>query len=621
MAGRNSANHVPTSELPARMPGLLADTILACSDSVAQGLNANLAPDISVYTHAPTQPLANPEGPASATNAPPRRTNPSGPDVPVTVAPASSPSTSKRVSFGLKLATVGGEKWKGPQARLDHAPKTPRMPQRTGVPSTRLDPVEATLRTEPVVPHAQPQADTIAQGGIKEAAASTSTEAPRMVINSAHGSNTPPATSTISTSSMHSNQSDVTKLIENGVSHSDKSATNKTKPTQTNRYSVALIEPRPEVPPARPATSVNDTPTRSAPRKENALSASTNGSSRDATSLRSATLLLTSPVTPLAPSHKAASSTARCAYSRSDIHLVANPNITRSPGPPLPVALGARQPGIPNEPNSKHKEKTTTSSNQPTQKSIASILKSAAVALTSQSSCAETTSEAASESHRLKFSLVPFARPGGPSSDNRMPLPQLNETSNASPSTSNSGHLITVPKALSAPPHPEVLSGASNKEQWDIDTEYMVAYMKWRYKQDPTLMPIDIIKEIGQDLPRRKLNAWRERFASHEANIFVHRVPELGKRFHNKVSSVDPKTTNKPQHSTQPRASDVNPRNLRTSYLNENMNEVDHRESPGEAERDSSSSDSDDELAEGVRIRKRTRSEKNPERKRPRYTE
>ncbi|KAG8733238.1 hypothetical protein FRC12_018944 [Ceratobasidium sp. 428] len=573
MAGRNSANSVSTSELPARMPGLMADTILACSDSVTQGIGSNLAPFASVSAHTSAQPLTVTDGSASIINAHPGQTNPFDSAMPVATAPSSSPSMSKRVNFGLKLATIGGEKWKGPRNKSDRAPKPPRL----------------------------------------------TTKAPWAATDGAHGSNVPFTTSTTSISSTHSNPSDGSKLIENSVSHSDKSAANISKPIQINEHTTPMTKPRTAVPATRPVTSVNNKPIRLASREETAPSISTTDNPRDATGLSSASSLPIWPVTPTAPSQKAASSAARCAYSRTDIHLVANPSIIRPPRPPLPVAPGACQPGIPNEPNSKHREKINTSSNldQPTQKPIASTLKSVPVALTSQSSSAETTSEAASESHRLKFSLVPFARPGGSSGGNRMPLPQPNETSNASPSTSSSGHLITTPKALSAPPHPKVLSGASNKEQWDIDTEYMVVYMNWRYEQDPTLMPIDIIKEIAQDY-----DAWRGRFASYETNIFVHRVPELGKRFHRKISSVDPKTTNKPQHSTQPRASDVNLRDFRSSYLNDNWNEVDHREPTGEAERDSSSSDSDDELAEGVRrVRKRTRSEKNPEKKRPRYTE
>ncbi|KAG8724949.1 hypothetical protein FRC09_011538 [Ceratobasidium sp. 395] len=537
LAGRNCANIVPASELPGQTPGLMADAILATSEHMAQESNVKPAPATSVSLH----PSAN--GVVSAVEPAP---GPAGSSD--LVASFSSPNTSKRPSSGLKLATVGGSKWKGPGDRLNRASKTQKVPRRTDSLSSQPGPIEAAPCKEPTVHTAQPQANTVVRIGVNKAAAPVATEALRVLTNGAHNDVVPLMAST-APAPLTSNQSDpAPEPIKNGNFRPNGSTTGVTELVRMNGHT-ATTEPIIDTPSsARPVALANHSLDLSTSQeKETFVSASIVGDSQDVTALGvdlASAIAIPEP-SPAAP------------FADAD-------ETQRKKLPPKPPSLMTKSytlgPHTSNGANGKGKE--TPAPKQTAQSSIASAIKSTAVALTSQGSGADTAPETVAQPNRPRVRLTFSGNLSRPSNGNGKGVsrPQSNATSNAgsSSSTLSSTSLVTpdqppIPTHPDAPPHPEVLPvfPGSDKKQWLKDENYMVAYMNWRFKQDPTLLPFEIIKEIAQQLPRRSLDTWRRRFTSYESEKFVHRVRVLGERFHRKTSSVDPKSTNKVQHPTQ----------------------------------------------------------------------
>ncbi|KAG9119391.1 hypothetical protein FRC07_005599 [Ceratobasidium sp. 392] len=566
LAGRVSARLVPPVELLGQTPELMAKAIVASSGYVAQESGSQLpldppSNDAMPATSVPALPstvpaVATPAAAAAlvtdrhssmATSALSSEPNDSF-EAPAPVGPLLSPVNTKRAGSGLKIATIGNSKWNGPLDRRYRVPKSHRVLQKTSSSSSQSGLAGGTSHPKPVAPDVQPQTGTALSGSENATAPSAVTEAASRGTNGISNGKLPPTPTS----------------IENGTSRSNGMATREKEAENT----IIVTEPTSNdaLPPIQPATSTNGARTSSAPQDNTiALSAPSVDTTRDlALTFLPAPALFSSKAPPVAT---LGNSRTGAQVPHATKRFVLKPLSKSS----MPRSSGGPETSTTNHTNGKAKDKVINppAPTQSTQSTIASTLKSTPAISNGHNFSSSSQSESTSELNRPRFNLVRFASgsPDRPSNGNgashARPNGSLKPQSLNGTSSSSSLSLVplaTNPNQPPPPALPEILPEyrGSDKDQWLKDEAYMVAYMNWRYKQDPSLKPIDIIKEIAIQaghcslLPRRNPDAWRRRFNSHESDVFAHQVFELKKRFHNKTSSVNPKTANKPQTINQP---------------------------------------------------------------------
>ncbi|KAG8770236.1 hypothetical protein FRC12_004422 [Ceratobasidium sp. 428] len=498
---------------------------------------------------------------AVSTVSAPEPASSSNPIAPAPVVLVSSPAGSKRPDFGPEIATASGSKWKGPVDRLNRASKTQRVLQSTNGSSPQPDIIEASSHQEPVAPAAQPQVEETVGGGLNGVTVLVPNEAPRVPTNGGYSYVLPPvANATLAQPS--SNQLNLApKPIENGNSHPNGSTTSGTEPMRTNGHLIATTESTTNVlSPARPVTPASTSPTLSVSReKETIVPTFIANNSLDITASGSdhnSSIAVPTPISQRIPS------------STAPVAITDRTRFLSAEGPR--VIPKSREFGLctTNGTNGKGKEKSA--SKQSTQ--------------------------------------APTATP-------------LQSTSLIDPKTTNRPQFLAqpalAPLAESSPPPspPGTPPNLKYRMEWvEEDDKFLVDYMNWYFKKWPNAPTDDILDDIIKMIPRHPPDTWRYRFRSRESDYYAFKVPELMRRMVNRTSRVNPKG---------PRTDDPDkalPAPPVESILRRERNEMDYTESTDEDGPYLSSSSSDDDFVEGSQRKKRTRSEKYQEKKRPRHT-
>ncbi|KAG8778814.1 hypothetical protein FRC12_024812 [Ceratobasidium sp. 428] len=571
MAGRNCADLVPASELPGRTPRLIADAILASSQYVVQGSSANSKPSASISA----QSLFS--GAVSAVEAAPEPAGSSNPVAPAPVVSVLSPARPKRPGSGLKIATVGGSERKGPVDQLDRASKTQRASQSTDGSSSQPDLIEASSRKEPVAPATQPQIDAAEGGGLNRVTVLVPNETPRISLcdeytpkrpnfwsvaveqcmqTGDHNDMLPPAANAILAQPGSNQAYSAPEAIKNGNSHPNGSTNSGVEPVQTNGGSTTTTEPAIE-----------------------ALSPAR-------------------PVTPLNISHTSSASRAKEITAPTSIangpqdQTASEFDLTRSIVVPTPTRMSSLMAPV--------------------------AVRNKALVLPARHSRVITATHA----------RTPTVNGTNDNSNKPTPKqPTLSSTASslrgtfwANPKTTNQPRSLsplTQPPASSSPPPspPGTPPNLKYRMEWvEEDDRFLVDYMNWYFKKRPNAPTDDILDDIIEMIPRHPPDTWRNRFRSRESDCYAFKVPELMRRMVNRTSRVNPKG---------PRTDDLNkvpPAPSVESILRRERNEVDYTESTDEDEPYLSSSSSDRDFVEGSQRKRRTRSEKYQEKKRPRYT-